>query len=213
MGKIRQGVYGALSGKTGNLIGASWRGIPYLRIMPASVANPRTPGQVNQRAKFRAVVAFVQAQAAMISIGYRAYASGKTAANAAVSYLLKTAITGTAPNFTVDYATALLSRGKLVKPAGQAVTATGLDASVTWNNNSSEGNALPDDTAMLVAYNPTRLESFILLEDTATRSEASLDFTIPAHFSGEEVKVYLAFRSADKRLISDSVFVGSLTVA
>ena len=51
MGKIAQGILGGLSGKVGNVIGGSWKGIDYIRIKPSSVANPRTVGQVNQSNK------------------------------------------------------------------------------------------------------------------------------------------------------------------
>ena len=56
MGKISQGVLGGFSGKVGNVIGASWKGIDYMRIMPANVANPRTQGQIDQRSKFVTVL-------------------------------------------------------------------------------------------------------------------------------------------------------------
>ena len=61
MGKISQGILGGLSGKVGNVIGGSWKGIDYIRIKPSSVANPRTVGQVNQRTKFTATLEFLQA--------------------------------------------------------------------------------------------------------------------------------------------------------
>ena len=32
MGKIAQGILGGLSGKVGNIIGGSWKGIDYIRI-------------------------------------------------------------------------------------------------------------------------------------------------------------------------------------
>lgn len=37
MGTIKQGILGGFSGKVGNIVGASWRGIDYIRSMPASV--------------------------------------------------------------------------------------------------------------------------------------------------------------------------------
>lgn len=52
MGVISQGILGGVSGKVGNVVGASWKGIDYLRIKPSNVANPRTEGQVSQRTKF-----------------------------------------------------------------------------------------------------------------------------------------------------------------
>jgi hypothetical protein len=42
MGKISQGILGGISGKVGNVIGGSWKGIDYIRVKPSSVANPRT---------------------------------------------------------------------------------------------------------------------------------------------------------------------------
>ncbi|MDD2265168.1 MAG: DUF6266 family protein, partial [Bacteroidales bacterium] len=47
MGTIKQGILGGFSGKVGNIVGASWRGIDYIRSMPASVRNPRTVAQVS----------------------------------------------------------------------------------------------------------------------------------------------------------------------
>lgn len=60
MGKITAGILGGFSGKVGNVVGGSWKGISTMRIMPASVANPRTTGQVNQRNKFSGVVDLAQ---------------------------------------------------------------------------------------------------------------------------------------------------------
>ena len=60
MARISQGVYGGISGKLGNTVGASWKGIHYLRILPASVANPNTTKQQGQRQKFLVTLKFLQ---------------------------------------------------------------------------------------------------------------------------------------------------------
>ena len=52
MGTIKKGIMGGFSGKVGNIVGASWKGIAYIRSLPASVHNPRTEKQVTQRNKF-----------------------------------------------------------------------------------------------------------------------------------------------------------------
>ncbi len=52
MGRINQGILGGFSGKVGNVVGGNWKGIDYMRVKPASVANPKTVGQVNQRTKW-----------------------------------------------------------------------------------------------------------------------------------------------------------------
>jgi hypothetical protein len=49
MGTIKKGVLGGFSGKVGSVVGASWKGIDYIRSLPASVKNPRTEGQVDRK--------------------------------------------------------------------------------------------------------------------------------------------------------------------
>lgn len=55
MGIIKQGILGGVSGKVGPVIGSSWKGIPYLREIPQSVADPRTKSQLDVRKRFGSV--------------------------------------------------------------------------------------------------------------------------------------------------------------
>lgn len=219
MGKIGQGVYGSVSGKIGNLVGATWRGIDYLRIMPASVHNPRTPAQTNQRAKFLLVLRFVQPLLGFIKIGYKAYAVGMSAYNAAMSYLLMNAVVGEYPESSISFSDVLVSRGRL--RSVDAATATSPEASkieVTWEDNTSFGDCSSDDKAILVVYNGVKASVARSLEAGA-RSQGIAEITLPTAYSGDTVQVYLAFSVADEHFsagnlhtISDSVYVGEVEV-
>lgn len=213
MGKISQGILGGLSGKVGNIIGGSWKGIDYIRIKPSSVANPRTEGQVNQRNKFTAALEFLQPNIEFIRKGYKDYAIKMTAFNAAMSEVLENAITGTAPDFTVDYPNVLVSKGNLkgvLNPTFDAAT-TG-QVTLNWSDNSNEINANNDDRLMTLIYNPVKKESVVKLIGTS-RFMASQMIAIPSNFSGDTIHVYTAFISADGKRISDSSYVGSDTAA
>jgi len=160
MGKIGQGILGGLSGKVGNVIGGSWKGIDYIRIKPTSVANPRTEGQVNQRNKFTATLEFLQPNKDFVNVGYKSFAIKQTAFNAAMSYVLNNAIIGVTPDFSVDYSSALLSKGilsKALNPTADLTTAG--QVSFSWDDNSTENNAKRTDKAMLLVYNPMKNES------------------------------------------------------
>ena len=211
MGKISQGIIGGISGKVGNVIGASWKGIHYLRIKPASVANPRTEGQVNQRNKFSAALEFLQPSLAFIKVGYKFHQNKQSAFNAAMSYILHNAITGSAPDFTVNYATALVSRGNLTGVLEPTVSIAEGEATISWTNNGSDGNARPDDTAMLLVYFPGSKESVVRVMTTDTRLSGTMTVDLSS-FPGETAQIYLAFRSADGSAVSDSSYVGSETV-
>lgn len=192
----------------GNIIGASWKGINYIRIKPVSVANPRTPGQVNQRNKFSASIEFLQPLKSFIDLGYKFYKNKQSAFNAAMSYVLNNAITGSAPDFTVDYPAALLSRGSLTKPVGESLTMGSEQVQIGWFDNSGLGNALATDVAMVVVYNPAKKDAVSSLED-AFRSDSAITIAVSSDYIGDTVQVYMAFISADGNLVSDSVHVGS----
>ncbi|ARV08257.1 hypothetical protein BTO05_00865 [Winogradskyella sp. PC-19] len=213
MGKIAQGILGGLSGKVGNIVGGSWKGIDYIRIKPSSVANPRTEGQVNQRNKFTITLEYLQATKDFIKIGYKAFATKKTEFNAAMSYVLNNAVGGIAPNFTIDYSLALLSRGSLSGVLnGTTDLATPGQVSFDWDDNSAEGNANVTDKAMVLVYNPSKKESISIL-DGAVRTVGSQVVTIPNTYAGDTVELFMAFVSADGTQVSNSVYLGSGTAA
>jgi hypothetical protein len=211
MGIINQGILGGLSGKVGNIIGGSWKGIDYIRIKPSSVANPRTEGQVNQRNKFTATLEFLQPNIEFIRLGYKDYAIKMTAFNAAMSEVLNNAIEGTAPDFTVNYADALLSKGDLKSMLNGAFdVSVGTQINLTWSNNSNEINATTDDRMIFSVYNPLKKES--LVGYGSSRVDGATLKVLPSNFSGDLVHVYTAFISSSGK-ISNSTYLGSGTVA
>lgn len=60
MGKFNDGIFGSFSGRVGNVVGANWRGIDVLRKRPRKKPNrTATANQLEHRAKFAAVVEFL----------------------------------------------------------------------------------------------------------------------------------------------------------
>ena len=213
MGKIAQGILGGLSGKVGNIIGGSWKGIDYIRIKPSSVANPRTEGQVNQRNKFTVTLEYLQATSDFIKIGYKSFAVKKTEFNAAMSYVLNNAVGGVAPNFTIDFTLALLSRGPLSGVLnGTTDLTTAGQVTFDWDDNSAEGNANVTDKSMVLVYNPSKKESISIL-DGADRTVGSQVVTIPNTYAGDTVELFMAFVSEDGKTVSNRVYLGSGTAA
>jgi hypothetical protein len=54
MAKIYRGIFNAIKGKIGNLIGYTWKGISVIRIRPVKYHDAKTPPQRKQRAAFAA---------------------------------------------------------------------------------------------------------------------------------------------------------------
>ena len=212
MGKISQGVLGGFSGKDGNVVGGTWKGIDYMRIKPANVSNPRTAGQVDQRSKFSTTLKFLQSMTDFLRVGFKLYANKMTQFNAAMSYNLNNAITGSYPNFTIDYANALVSRGGLTGAFNAAVSSSGGLVEFTWDDNTGSGNAQATDKALLVVYNPAKDES-IYDSAGAVRSSTSQNLGMPASYVGDDVEAFIGFLSEDGKEVANSVYIGSVTVA
>lgn len=212
MGTIKQGILGGFSGKVGTVIGGSWKGISYMRSIPQSVKNPRTEGQVNQRTKFTVALDFLKPMTGLIQVGFKLYAQKQTAFNAAMSYILNNAIVGTSPNFSVDYNMALVSRGSLTGAVNAQATSANGAVNLTWDDNSGIGNGVATDKALIVALNPSRGES-VFDAGGNLRSSGSEDIPVPAYWVGENVEVFLGFITEDGKNVSNSIYLGTVTVA
>ena len=212
MSTIKQGILGGFSGKVGTVIGASWKGISYMRGIAATVSNPRTPAKLAQRAKFAAAIKFLQPLTPFLRVGYKSQAIQMSAFNAAMSYTVKNALTGIYPLYAIDYSKALISRGNL--PGALNSVATSVipgEIEYTWNNNSDDTNAMPDDKVILIVVNPAKFQAVTLVGGN-TRAAGSDTITLPTSFVGDEVQCYIAFQNATQSVLSNSQFVSHLVV-
>lgn len=220
MGKIVAGSFSGPSGKIGNLIGSNWRGISYLKARPEHFSDANTLRQQATRMKFKTLVPFSKACLPFIRIGFLGYSTPKlTAYNAATSYNLKNGITGEFPDLELNYARLKLSRGNLpIADSASVETAEPGKINFTWSHNSQMAEAKPEDTTMVLAYNPVRQYAVYLLQGFF-RSDGSCQLTVPDIFSGESVECYLSFANlanltgnASEKNISDSMYLGQVTV-
>lgn len=213
MGTISKGILGGFSGTVGTVIGGTWKGIDYMRSQPARRTTTLTPAQADQRLRFAIVVKFVQSMAGLLMLTFRNYAVKMTGTNNATSYILKNAVTGVAPNFTIDYSLVLVSRGDLpnvLNPAA-APGATAGQVTFTWLNNAGVGKAKANDKAILVVHCPA-FNQTVYTTGSALRS--ALTETIDcATFSGETVETYVGFISDDGKDVASSIYTGQVTVA
>lgn len=125
MAKILNGILGGFSGKVGTVIGACWKGIDYMRGLATSITNPNTPAQVEQRARFSLIIAFLRPLTGFLRIGFRSAAIKMSAFNAAMAYNVKHAVSGAYPEFAIDYDQVLLSRGPEPPGTGRDARAAG----------------------------------------------------------------------------------------
>ena len=184
MGKIKQGVLGGFSGKVGPVIGSSWKGKAYMKGLALSFNDANSELQQKQRTKFRLIVKPVMACASFIRIGMNAVAQGMTELNAAMSYNLKSGITGTWPSYTVDYTKLIFAKGNLDNVYSPSMSFQDTEMELAWSDNSGIGNAKATDKVMILIYNATKNESKV---DTnvADRNERTASMSVPSAWTGD----------------------------
>lgn len=211
MGRIKQGILGGFSGKVGTVVGGSWKGIPYMRALAQSIHNPRTVAQMSQRTKFALAVRMLKPVTALLRTGWKLYANGKSAINAAMAYTLANAITGSYPDYDIDPSRLLLSRGTLTPAADAAVEFQDGNVLFTWSDNSGVNSATQSDLALVAILNATRGEAITTTED-AERMDEGQSVSLPAHWEGDALHAYLGFISEDGRDVASSIYLGTLQV-
>ena len=211
MGNIKQGILGGFSGKVGTVIGSSWKGITYMRAIAPNVKDARTAKQLAQREKFVLTLGFLRSLQSFVRVGFKMYATRQTAFNAAMSYTLKNCIKGVSPNFSIDFAKVMVSRGSLVLPLNIHRLNNDGEIAISWSDNSGVGNALDTDFAMPLAYNADKCEAVYDMVSSC-RGDEGVSLNYPSNWSGDTVHVYLGFVSENGSLVSDSVYLGEAVI-
>lgn len=204
MGTIKQGILGGFSGRVGTVVGGTWKSVHYMRALAINIKDARTDKQLCQCGRFSEVVNFLKIITPFIRIGYRNYEQGKSAYNAATSYLLKYAVTGCGEEAALDFEKVRVSRGSLTPALDAAVAVESGKASFSWTDNSDTGDALATDQAMVLVYNKDRQE-VVYNVAAGTRGDATAELTLPTGWDSEALAVYLGFCSEDGERVANSV--------
>lgn len=209
MGTIKKGILGGFSGKVGNVVGASWKGVDYIRSLPSKVRNPRSKGQVAQRTRFSLIAKFVRALLPVIRVGFKQSAGAYNSAySAAVSYNVQNAVKGEHPDFEIDFSNAMLSKGGLTGTYEAMATREPGILNAEWEPE-ARGNASVEDHVAIAAYNPIKQEAMYDLH-AASRGDGSGELQLPTAWDGDEVEAFVMFISEDGKQVSDSVYTGRL---
>lgn len=222
MARMKFGILGPIIGKLANLVAYLRFGQPIIRSKPKKPTKkkPRSDAQKAVNLKFLMVKRFIASINEFINVGYKFDVDGTTRIpeNGATSYLLKEAVIGVYPDLKLDFSKVMVSRGKLPAPTNVVVKLEGNILKFTWDVDSNCSYPLNRDQVMLLAYKPANQAADYLLSgarriDGAEELEVNLQPTTDINFVKDEyIETYIAFISDDRKRISDSVYVGQVSV-
>ncbi|MDR2906813.1 MAG: winged helix-turn-helix domain-containing protein [Bacteroidales bacterium] len=202
MARIKDGILGGISGKIGNIVGANRQATSYIRSLPR-IVNPKTPKQTAQRNKFAIAIKLMRPLTPILKQGWKIHAHPKSTFNAAVSHTIQNVITGTAPNFQVNYQNIIISIGDLPLPKNLKIKTDNGILTLTWSNNSNTENAQPTDKLLLALINPTKNQT-TLVYNQATRANKKHQINLNP-WLGNTIHAYIAFISNNQTQTSNTI--------
>ncbi len=194
MATFNSTTFGSISGKHGTAVAAAGKnGKNVLRVYTAP-RNPNSEKQQIQRAKFGMVNRELAPLRDILKIGYKR----TDAAQIASSFVLKNAVIGEYPDFTIDFSVLSVSQGRLLpaETASWQVSQENNEATITWTNLNEEFTMPGYMTAKLqcVFYN-SETKMGILSNTDTERSSGIFTIGLPASWNADDVHCWIYFAS------------------
>ena len=209
MALLSNSIYGPVSGKLGPVIGATWKGQPYLRIRPRKRGKKRGVKEKQNQNKFSQAHYWLQPMLPFVRIGFQRYSPTVEGFNAAKSFCLKHAFTGEAAEQKIDPSRVQLSYGNLPLPSTIEMKRSGdYSLEFSWDKKSDGGNNY--DQAMLVAYDFETGQKAMQLTGQFRLSGAD-KLELP-QIKKQNYHVYIAFIAHDRSRQSMSLYLGKISM-
>ena len=193
MATFKSTIFGKISGRHGSAVAAELRnGMNVLKVFTAPF-NPKSVKQVEQRTKFKFVIDTLLCMDKLFMITFH----GLGEFHHAVSLALKNAVTGTSPDFSIDYTKLVMSEGSIYGTS-QVIAAktTGSSVRIDWVNNLYKTSALATDNVNLIFFKEAEKEA-VLLENCARRAAETVEVELPPEWEGGKVHSWIYFTNAD----------------
>lgn len=216
MGTLRNGILGGIRGKVGPVVGAKWRNLDVLKARPKPTTKDPKEAQVYQRSIFGMVNSSLKGLKKFIKIGFQSSKKTMSPMNAAVQYSLRRAVSANAQTFYLDYSKVKISLGPLPVATNLAVLLQpNQELSIAWSAYREIDPAVQmerdNDKLMVAIYDPFKKRLYGS-DGIFKRSDLSAGFQLPLAFIGIPLHIWFFFTSESGKLVSDSVYLGSVTV-
>lgn len=202
------GIFGANKGKVGKLVYYKRNGKDIVRTIGRITKEP-SEAQLRSRMELKLASAFSKVVKPFITYGFAQHIVGKDLSqfNVSTGYIKKNALTGEYPGISINYEKVMLSEGPLLPANEAAVTIVSDGLEFSWYV--AEQTSWPDNTdqVMVLAYFPGKEHIlYNLFGPDRTAGKSLLKISEP--LLAEHFETYIAFISADRSQVSDSVYTG-----
>ncbi|MNJ92233.1 hypothetical protein D3C87_99000 [compost metagenome] len=212
MARFIKGIHGSYSGKVGNIVGSSWRGIDYVRSLPKKSSKASSEAQLAQRMKFGMTTSFLKSIKDILMLGFSdSKQKDKTGYNVAFQQLINNAFQGTYPNFTIDFAAVKIASGSLAVLVGLVVAEVAPKVlNLSWDPIINRFNAFEDDQVLVILYDEA--DNLFFAYEGATRVDAAIDIVLPDSYTGKKIVGWSFNIHRDGLITSTSQYLGEFVL-
>ena len=209
MGKLLGGIYGPITGTTGNITSYMLNGQNVTRMK----THPRTKSsekQLNNEMRMKVISDFFHDMKIFLKAGFSAAAKNTTKNyyNIAVSYNKQHALTGFYPDVEINYSKVLLSDGDLLPAENPTVNRVAGGIEFSWDTDGyAWGNG--SDQVMVLAYFPETSQA-VSFSYGARRLEGKEFLPLSNDHIELPAEVYISFVSPDRYEVARSMYLGQV---
>lgn len=208
MGKLKNGINGPFIGKIGKVHGSSINGVPYVKGPYKRRTKNISAKERANRIKFAVAQKWLDPITRFVRVGFKGYSPTSQGFVSAKSHLLRNAMKGEAPNFSVDPALVQVSYGTLELPRNITLEKSGpTDIIFTWDTQHSS-DADSRDQVMILAYD---------INNGNAQENTFYEFRFKGNCTWTLTKdktwhIWFAMNAYDRSRQSHSVYLGEVTL-
>ncbi len=216
MSVVSNPLIGHSSGKIGNVVFSTWKGLDVLKNKPMSVANPNTDSQQMRRSALSQVVSIFRQAPGAIRAGYNKLAVQMSEWNAFAREVLNNSFNyATPPTATLVPANLLISKGTISSTPILTNVSDVSDGTiaVTFATTATDPGQSAGDKAIVVGFNSTTGD-WTGGTTAMLRSSGAANIPLPAGWvAGNVTRIYLAFFNSLSGESSDSINATGTVIA
>jgi hypothetical protein len=211
MARMEHGLLGSFSGKIGDVIGFKRNGIQYIRSISKKKNTDHSPARTAHMAKFTMLTKFLSPLSHFMNQVHKKNFKGKSGYNKLCSLNMKEIVTGSYPDFKIDYYKVVVTKGPLKQPDDATVACARPGKLVfTWNESNDHHYEMSTDFVYIAIYDD-EIKCWKIFENAATRKDGKCTLNLTEH-RGHPVQSYIGFIAHDGLRVSNSQYIGMINV-
>ncbi|WP_430817852.1 DUF6266 family protein [Carboxylicivirga sp. RSCT41] len=210
MGQYKKGILGGFTGKVGNVIGSTWRGINYMRSLSDRSNKKASEKQLLQRAKFAFAMDFLHPLYPVVTIGYRNQNDRKLPINAAMQQVITHVVEGEDPDLSINYSKLQIAKGSLETAKKESVSIEDDEITFDWQAITQDEERYDNNYAIMLGIGEGLYPSYSVREFRRSNNGGVL--AVPDGPSGTKIHCYLAFYHEDNSGVNNSKYLGFVTI-